>query len=229
MSFTCVRRACPHPVQARWGEHMCHLYRTRADLLDATVPFFAAGLVHGERCIWIASDPMPAAEARHALRAVVPDLDERERRGQIEILDHHDWYLRQGELTPEAVIDGWLVREQAALRDGYAGLRISGNTSFVTQAQWAEFADYEARVHAAFHGRRIIALCSYSLARCGSDQIGQEGQQAARNCRDESVAPICLQTVKAAAAKSRRQNRRSNTAPPCPVRGREGSGVSLAA
>ncbi len=161
----------PAPGQARWGEHMCLLYRTRADLLDATVPFFAAGLAHGERCIWVASDPLPAAEARDALRMVVPDLEERECRGQIEILDHDAWYLRGRELTPDAVIDGWLAREQTALRDGYAGLRLSGNTSFLMPAQWAEFAGYEARVHAAFHGRRIIALCSYSLARCGADQL----------------------------------------------------------
>ena len=158
----------PAPGQARWGEHMCLLYRTRADLLDATVPFFAAGLAHGERCIWVASDPLPANEARDALRVVVPDLDARERRGQIEILDHDTAYLRDRELTPDAVIDRWLAREQAALRDGYAGLRLSGNT---TSPPWAELAAYEARVHEAFHGRRIIALCSYSLARCGTEQL----------------------------------------------------------
>jgi signal transduction histidine kinase/CheY-like chemotaxis protein len=139
------------PGQARWGEHLCHLYRTREDLLEAIVPYFAAGLAHGERCLWIAGEPVPAHEARDALRAVVPDLDERERRGQIEIVDDEARSL-----------DGWLAREQAALREGYAGLRIHSS---------APPPELEARAHGAFHGRRIIALCSYALASCGSEQL----------------------------------------------------------
>ena len=81
-----------------WGEHLCQFYRSRADLLDSLVPFFATGLEHGERCIWVTSEPLRAVDARAALRAVVPDLAAREARGQIEILDHDAWYLRGGEL-----------------------------------------------------------------------------------------------------------------------------------
>lgn len=155
----------------RWGSHFCQLYRTAEDLADILVPFFKAGLDHNERCLWIASAPLPAREARQALADAIPELASLEARGQIEILDHEAWYLAQGKLGPDDVIAGWLERETHALRDGYEGLRLSGNTYWLEQQHWQDFADYEARVHAAFHGRRILALCSYSLDRCSSSDL----------------------------------------------------------
>jgi hypothetical protein len=37
--------------------------------------------------------------------------EEYERRGQIEIFSHEEWYLRSGALSREAVLQGWLDRE----------------------------------------------------------------------------------------------------------------------
>jgi signal transduction histidine kinase len=151
--------------------HVGHFYWDQADLLDTLVPFFTTGLREGDRCIWVCSQPLCAAEARSALEASVPHLADRERAGQIDILDHHDWYTRQGTLTPEQVIDGWLRAEDEALAAGYRGLRINGNTYWLEPEQWSAFADYEARVHDAFRGRKIIALCSYPLSKCGSHEV----------------------------------------------------------
>ena len=61
--------------------------------------------------------------------------------------------------------------EEAAMRDGNVGLRLSGSTSWLPSLHGAGVAEREARVHAAFHGRRILALCSYALERCGSDLV----------------------------------------------------------
>ena len=154
-----------------WGEHVCHFYRTSRDLVEMLVPYFAAGLRNHERCIWIASEPLRASEAREVLRAAVPDLDAREARGDIEFFDHEAWYARSGSFEPDAVIAGWLERADAAVRAGYAGLRLTGNTFWLEPHDFGDFAAYEARVHAAFRGRRIIALCSYSLERCGRDEV----------------------------------------------------------
>src|SRR5690606_9445046 len=58
-----------------------------------------------------------------------------------------------------------------ALRSGYAGLRLSGNTFWLESKDWKSFTEYEARVHQAFHGRRVVALCSYALSKCGPDEV----------------------------------------------------------
>ncbi|HSD88855.1 MAG TPA: MEDS domain-containing protein [Kofleriaceae bacterium] len=153
------------------GTHVGQFYADRRDLVETLVPYFAAGLRQNERCMWVTSHPLCADDARTALAAVVPDLAQRERAGQIEIIDHDAWYRRHGDVGLDTVIDGWLRAEEAAIDAGYVGLRISGNASWVPADQWTCFAEYEARVHAAFRGRNILSLCSYSLARCGADEV----------------------------------------------------------
>jgi signal transduction histidine kinase len=164
----------PHghgPAQLDWGTHYCQLYRTQEDLVQVLVPFFRTGLEAGEQCLWITAQPLPAQEAKRALRREIPDLESRLARGQIEIIDHADWYTRTGHLNVDEVIAAWLIREQHALESGYSGLRLSGNTFWLERDDWESFSQYEAAVHAAFADRRIIALCSYSLDRCRSDEV----------------------------------------------------------
>ncbi|HEY5923470.1 MAG TPA: MEDS domain-containing protein, partial [Kofleriaceae bacterium] len=153
------------------GAHIGQFYWDQNDLLETLVPFFATGLRQLERCIWVCSQPLCAAEARSALAKAVPDLAERERVHQIAIYDHDEWYVQRGHLTPDQVIEGWLTAEREALAAGYRGLRINGNTHWLGPDEWQAFADYEARVHAAFRDRKIVALCSYPLSKCGSHEV----------------------------------------------------------
>jgi signal transduction histidine kinase len=149
-----------------WGEHVCQFYRTSQDLTDLLVPFFVEGLRNNERCVWITSKPLHPDSARTALCAVLPDLAQRERAGQIELHDYTEWYVKHGVRGADEIIACWLDREAEALRTGYAGLRISGQAPFVQSGQWDEFSRYEARCHRAFASRRILALCSYALDQC---------------------------------------------------------------
>jgi len=135
------------------------------------VPFFAAGLREHERCIWITADPLRASDARAALREQVEDLDEREQRGQIEIVDRAAWYARGAPIDIAEMLARWEEREAEGLRAGYAGLRVSGHTAWLESQPWTDLVDYEARVHQALHGRRVIALCSYCLDRCGHREL----------------------------------------------------------
>ncbi|HSK02403.1 MAG TPA: MEDS domain-containing protein, partial [Kofleriaceae bacterium] len=132
------------------------------------MPFFAAGLRAHERCIWIAADPLRVGDARAALREQIADLDERERRGQIEILDRAAWYPRGVRIDPGELLARW---ETEATRAGYTGLRVSGHTAALEPRPWSELVDHEARIHRALHGRRIIVRCSYGLERCGHREL----------------------------------------------------------
>src|SRR5687768_3457592 len=89
------------------GAHIGQFYWDQTDLIETLVPYFTTGLRQMERCIWVCSEPLCAADARCALAAEVPDFAERELGGQIEILDHEQWYTRHGKLGPEAVIESW--------------------------------------------------------------------------------------------------------------------------
>lgn len=149
-----------------WGTHFCQFYGERDDLIDTLVPFFKAGLEAGEKCLWVTADPLRAHDAEVALRQAVPGLSERKAQGQVEIIDHHDWYTRTGKPDADDTLQGWVEQERQALAAGFAGLRLTGNTYWVERTDWDGFMDYEARVSGTFENQRIIALCSYCLGRC---------------------------------------------------------------
>lgn len=167
-----ARAGIPGLSDLPWGSHCCHFYGSRDELRHALVPYFKAGLDGGEACLWVTSEPLRASDARGALAAVMSDLDEREARGQIEIIDHGDWYRRAGELSPTSIVQAWIERERIALARGYAGLRLSGNTAWIERDEWDAFVAYERLANDTFCNHRILALCSYHLTRCsGSDVL----------------------------------------------------------
>lgn len=155
-----------------FGMHACHFYKDRTQLVAALAPYFVAGLKGNERCLWITAPPLPADEAIDALRAVWEGADEAIRTGALRVADYDAWYANAQELKGLDVVQLWLDEEEQALADGYNGLRITGNVTFLKPDEWATFVAYEQAVTDAFHGRRIVALCSYLLPQCDEAQIG---------------------------------------------------------
>ncbi|HEV2851939.1 MAG TPA: MEDS domain-containing protein [Thermoanaerobaculia bacterium] len=156
--------------QVPFGTHFCQFYQDRQDLIDTLVPFFMAGLRNHELCLWVTSEPLPAVEARELMREAMPGFDDYLAKGQIEIRDFQDWY--QGETrTSEEVIQAWIERERQALAQGFTGLRLTGNTTWLDRSGWDEFVAYEAAVNETFPRFRILALCTYSLERCCEQEV----------------------------------------------------------
>ncbi len=157
--------------EADWGTHFCLFYRTPQDLIEILSPYFKAGLENNEFCMWVTSRPLQVAEAKRALAAVVPDLDDRLARDQIEIIDYREWYTPTGKFNSDSVLQGWVEKEQQALRRGLAGLRLTGNTFWLEEADWKAFTEYEAAVDSVIMQYRMLALCTYSLDRCGASEV----------------------------------------------------------
>jgi PAS domain S-box-containing protein len=146
-----------------FGMHACHFYRNRDELVDALVPYFVAGLKGNERCLWVTASPLPAREAVEALRRAWHGVDDAIQAGALRVLDFDQWYASSSQLKGRDVAQLWLEEEERALAEGYNGLRITGNTSFLKPDQLSAFMAYEQSVTARFNGRRIVALCSYAL------------------------------------------------------------------
>jgi hypothetical protein len=168
-----TRCGLPGIDRVPYGMHACHFYHDREQLLSALAPYFIAGLRANERCLWITAPPLPAREAVQELRAVWEGVDDAFQSGALRILDFDSWYESSGGPVGLGVVQFWLKEEERALADGYDGLRITGNTSFVTPESWSKFMEYEQAVTAHFRGRRVVALCSYSLEHCTEQQIGE--------------------------------------------------------
>ena len=154
-----------------WGTHFCQFYETNQDLIETLVPYFREGLVANEFCMWITSEPLQVDQAIEALRAAVPDLDEYIEKGQIEILDYSQWYTRSGKFSADEVLQGWVDKLSAALEQGYEGLRLSGNTFWLEQANWDDFTRYEEAVNNVIGQYRMLAICTYCLQKCSALEI----------------------------------------------------------
>jgi hypothetical protein len=156
-----------------FGMHACHFYSNRDGLLAALVPYLVAGLRANERCIAVTAPPLPAHEAVQALRDASDGVDDAIKAGALRILDFDHWYTGVAGLKGVDLLNVWLDEEERALADGYNGLRIAGNTSFLKPGDWSAFREYEEAVGARFKTRRILALCSYPLAQFNDQQISE--------------------------------------------------------
>ncbi|UCC40562.1 MAG: sigma 54-interacting transcriptional regulator [Candidatus Aminicenantes bacterium] len=154
-----------------WGTHFCLFYKTKKDLTDMLVPFFKAGLENNEFCMWITSEPLKAEEATKALKKKLKNLDDYIENGQIEILDHSQWYTKPGYFDSDRVLNGWIEKEKQALNKGFDGLRLSGNTFWLEKRDWQDFTDYEAVINNIIGKYRMLAVCTYSLAKCTATEI----------------------------------------------------------
>lgn len=144
-----------------FGVHMCRFYRTREELCATLLPYFAAGLQNNERCIWITAEPLLADEVPAELRRTGLDAGAAIHRGSLIVRDYSAWYAERGSLKGSEVVRLWLSEEQRALDDGYNGLRITGNVTFLRPEDWPRFMEYEALLEQALHGRAIVTLCTY--------------------------------------------------------------------
>lgn len=154
-----------------WGTHFCLFYHTKQDLIDILVPYFKAGLENNEFCMWVTSEPLKTEDAKQALKRTVRNLDAYINKGQIQFLDYSDWYTRTGAFDADSVLQGWVQKHDQALKNGFDGLRATGNTLWLEKKDWAKFTDYEAVVNSVIGKYKMLAICTYSLDKCGASEI----------------------------------------------------------
>jgi PAS domain S-box-containing protein len=146
-----------------WGTHLCQFYETSQDLMETIVPYFQEGLAAGELCVWIASAPLQVDQATAVLRAAIPDLDKYINRGQMEILDFSQWCIRSGRFSPDEALQSWAIKLDAALKQGYEGLRLTVNTFLLEKVDWDDFSVYEREMNSIIGRHRMLAICTYPL------------------------------------------------------------------
>jgi PAS domain S-box-containing protein len=156
-----------------WGTHFCHFYETKQDLLDTLVPYFKAGLESKEFCVWVVSDSelISVAEAKAALAQAVPDLGRHLADENIEILNGLDWYLEENVFTLERVTRAWDAKLKRALARGYDGMRVSGDTFWLTEKDWKDFFAYEKQLNESIVDQPMTVLCTYPLAKSGAGEV----------------------------------------------------------
>ena len=154
-----------------WGTHFCYFYENKQDLIDASVPFFQAGLENHEFCSWGVSAPVTEADALHALRESIPGLDRHLAEGAMEIV-----------VYPKPLFDGDFPEPRASLRclreklddalaRGYTGMRVAGSPACLQKASTEYFHQFERELGNSAANHRIIALCHFPAGESSAAEI----------------------------------------------------------
>jgi PAS domain S-box-containing protein len=155
-----------------WGTHGCQLYESSAELLEVLVPYFQAGLEENEQCLWITGERLGAEQASAALRVAVPDLDERLRRGQLEIRDYRHACMAAGASAADRAVHAWIEKQQQALARGCDGLRVASDASWLVEtSDGSGCAAYETLIDQSTESQRLIVLCTYDIQKCSAVEV----------------------------------------------------------
>src|SRR6266403_1566721 len=156
---------------AAWGAHFCLFYETKQDLLDTLISYCKSGLEREEYCLWIVAEPLTIEEARAALKNAVPDLDRCFADSRLEIVAARDWFLPGGVFDGKRLTASWYEKLASLSARGYPGMRITGDTTWLSKKEWTHFCDYEDGLNEVIGNQRLAVLCTYPLAACGAPQI----------------------------------------------------------
>jgi hypothetical protein len=153
------------------GCPFCFFYETRDDLVDTLISYCKSGLESGEYCLWIAAEPLTVADARNALKDAVPDLERHFADARIELASARDWFLQGGSFDGTRLTRSWYEKLASVSARGYAGMRVTGDTTWLTNKDGRHFCDYEDGLNEVIGNQRLALLCTYPLAACGAPQI----------------------------------------------------------
>jgi PAS domain S-box-containing protein len=160
-----------HVGKVPWGTHFCHFYDTNEDLLNTLVAYFKAGLEENEFCVWVVSEPLAEEGALKALTQAVPHFDRYVSARSIEILAAREWYLQGGKFDQNRVSAAWNQKLDQALARGYAGMRGSGDASWLEPSGWKHFCEYESHLNETIPNQSITMLCTYPLGKNGAAEF----------------------------------------------------------
>jgi PAS domain S-box-containing protein len=152
-----------------WGSHLCLLYRSAAELIELLVPYFKTGLTDHEFCLWITAEPLPQRAAAEALRKSIPNLNKYLENGQLEIIPHTEWYIRDGRLDLRRVAADWQDKMNYALGRGFEGVRGAFNIAWLEAKDWPRFIKFERKD--TDNISRKLTICTYSLAHLEAPEI----------------------------------------------------------
>ena len=156
---------------AAWGAHFCLFYETKEDLLDTLISYCKSGLEKGEYCLWIVAEPLTIDEAGATLRTAVPDLDRYFASSHLEIVPGRDFFLPDGAFDGKRLTASCYEKVASVSARGYPGMRITGDTTWLSRKEWTHFCDYEDGLNQLIGNQRLAVLCTYPLATCGAPQI----------------------------------------------------------
>lgn len=152
-------------------KHGCLFYETKQDLFDTLIPFFQAGLQHGEACLWIISEPLTTEEADQALRESFPAIEQLLSRSAIEVSSCSNWRVGDGSNNFQPVLELLHAKLAGALARGHRGLRVGRDGRAWERIRWECLRDFERELNQRVMQHPMTVLCTYPIVQSGAAEL----------------------------------------------------------
>ena len=160
-------------TQLQFGDHVCVVVDDAEESLDVTAQVVAAGLAAGDK-VMVFTEVAPSTVVGGLLERGVP-VASQERTGQLRVVPARDSYLPTGRFEPAQMIDALVRHVDHASREGYPGLRLVGDMSWVQADPSAIglLASYESQVSRLYLDGPALGVCLYDRHAFGADLLQQ--------------------------------------------------------
>jgi len=151
--------------------HYAVLYESRREQLNAALSFIQIGLENDERCLYVAAENT-VEDIETELEALGIDVCEAIEDGQLNIRSADNTYLEDG-FDPDRMFQYLLDEAEESLADGYAGFRVTGEMSWVLDANvsFDDVLEYETNYQEETTEHEVVALCQYNKLRFDIEDI----------------------------------------------------------
>ena len=157
----------------RTGDHAAILYWRTEELLDAVVPYLAAGIEVGDKVVYVADELAPA-QLEEALRARGVDVETMTSAGRLAIVRSSDAFFPDGRFDLERALDGIRALARQAAADGYRRVRFSVEMTYLlADVPGIEHGPtFEARANDdVFAQYPFVCVCSFNANRATQTRI----------------------------------------------------------
>jgi anti-anti-sigma regulatory factor len=164
----------------RPGDHACLSFASDAERWEVLRVFAQNGFARGEKVAFFVDGAMSSAEVSDRIIGAGPNRPD----GQFVVYSTETWYAAGGRFEAERTIDRTLSKIDEARREGYSGLRGTGDMAWAlrpgmlrpgivpAQSHLSELVGYERAAHRELFGdQRFTGICQYDRRRFSGQLI----------------------------------------------------------
>jgi hypothetical protein len=152
--------------------HVCAFFRDDDEEYRVLLPFIRDGFERGDKAIHVIN---PDQRHDHVRRLAAAGIDAAagEERGQLELRNNADTYLRDGRFDQDRMLDVFARLAGGDARHGFPRSRIVCRMDWVaeTRSSVDDVIEFESRVNDIWRRHDDAVVCTYRLDRFGGDVV----------------------------------------------------------
>jgi len=155
----------------RHSSHVCLPFETDDEKHEATVAFIHEGLSRGARCMFLGTKD-DFDELGRSLEDLGICTRRATTRGALQYRTVEEVYLYGGIFDPPRALDHTDALIDAALVDGFSGLRMTAElTRIPADGEWQKIVWFDAMLNERFARRPIALLCRYPRTMIPAERV----------------------------------------------------------